>query len=29
MNVKEYLASLERQGLAQAVASLREFTDLI
>jgi hypothetical protein len=29
MSVEEFLASLKRQGLAQTVASLREFTDLI
>jgi len=29
MNVEEYLASLERQGLAQTVSSLREFAELI
>ena len=29
MNVAEYLASLERQGLAQTVSSLREYAELI
>ena len=29
MNVEEYLASLERQGLAQTVSSLREYAELI
>ena len=29
MNVEEYLASLERQGLAQTVAGLREYAELI
>ena len=29
MNVEEYLASLERQGLPQTVSSLRAFADLI
>jgi hypothetical protein len=29
MNVEEYLASLERQGLPQTVSSLREFAELI
>ncbi len=29
MNVEEYLASLERQGLPQTVSRLREFSDLI
>lgn len=29
MNVEEYLASLERQGLAQTVSALREFSELI
>jgi hypothetical protein len=29
MSVEEYLASLERQGLAQTVSSLREYSELI
>ena len=29
MNVEEYFASLERQGLAQTVSALREFSELI
>lgn len=29
MNVEEYLASLERQGLAQTVSSLRQYAELI
>lgn len=29
MNVEEYLASLERQGLAQTVSSLREYAEFI
>ena len=29
MSVEEYLASLERQGLAQTVSSLRKYTELI
>ena len=29
MNVAEYLASLERQGLAQTVSSMREYAELI
>lgn len=29
MNVEEHLASLERQGLAQTVSSLRKYAELI